>query len=349
MSLLAGSLKKVRARENLSRGEIRDLFELIMTGQAGDELGDFLTALHAKGETAEEIAGAAEAMRSHMTKLPTSRTVVVDTCGTGGTCSKIFNVSTAAAIVAAASGVAVAKHGNRSVTSVSGSSDVLSALGVNIMASPEVVAACLEELGICFCFAPLFHPAMKHVAAVRKQLGTQTIFNLLGPLCNPAGAKYQVMGVGRADLRPKLAGALQQLDTARAIIVGGASEASQESAYSQQQFCGELTLAGTTEGIELTPHSQRSLVWSPADFGLQPAGYETMTIDNPQASAALIRHILAGEKGPPRDMVILNAAAAIWVATPGLSLLDSAARAQSAIDSGRAADLLIRWAARTNS
>jgi anthranilate phosphoribosyltransferase len=340
MLLLADCLEKVRTGQNLPRAEIRALFEVIMSGQAGDGLGEFLSALHGKGETAEEIAGAAEAMRSHMTKLPTSRAVVVDTCGTGGTGSKIFNVSTAAAIVTAAAGVAVAKHGNRSVTSVSGSSDVLTAAGVNVMASPEVVAACLDELGICFCFAPLFHPAMKHVAEVRKRLGTQTIFNLLGPLCNPAGAKYQVLGVGRPENRPKMASALQQLDTARAIIVGGAFSAGQEA-------CGELTLAGETEVIELTPNSQRATTWSPADFGLTPAGYETMTIDSPQSSAALIRRILSGEPGPPRHMVVLNAAAAIWVATPGISLTEAAARAQDAIDSGKARELLTRWAART--
>ncbi|WP_254507628.1 anthranilate phosphoribosyltransferase [Anatilimnocola floriformis] len=345
MSILSDSLEKVRSGQNLPRAEIRALFELIMTGQAAAEpessqLAQFLTALHHKGETAEEIAGAAEAMRSHMTRLPTSRTVVVDTCGTGGTGSKIFNVSTAAAIVTAAAGVAVAKHGNRSVTSVSGSSDVLTALGVNVVAAPTVVAACLEEFGLCFCFAQLFHPAMRHVKEVRARLGTQTIFNLLGPLCNPAGAKYQVMGVARPELRPKMASALQQLDPARAIIVGGAAG---------QEACGELTIAGATEVIELSATSQQAATWSPADFGLATASTETMLIDSAAASAALIRRIFAGEQGPPRDMVVLNAAAAIWVATPGISHPESAARAQEAIDSGRAGELLTRWAARTHT
>jgi anthranilate phosphoribosyltransferase len=303
------------------------------------ELAAFLVALHDKGETAEEIAGAAEVMRSFMTKLPTERTVVVDTCGTGGTGSKIFNVSTAAAIVTAAAGVAVAKHGNRSVTSVSGSSDVLAQLGVKLDAPLEVVARCLEELGLCFCFAPQFHPAMKHVAVVRKKLGIQTIFNLLGPLCNPAGAKYQVMGVGRTEHRPLLASALQQLQTTRAVIVGGASHA---------EACGELSLAADTHAIEITAGRQQEMFWSPADFGLPTAGFETLLIDSPAASATLIRRVLAGEKGPPRDMVVLNAAAAIWIASPGLSLPAAATQASAALDSGRAAELLKKFAAMTN-
>jgi anthranilate phosphoribosyltransferase len=340
---LATWIKSLEQQKNLPRAEIRAAFTRIMQGTIQEEeLATFLRLLHDKGETAEEIAGAAEALRSYMTPLPTTREVVVDTCGTGGTGSKIFNVSTAAAIVTAAAGVAVAKHGNRSVTSVSGSSDVLTALGVNITAPIEVIARCLDELGICFCFAPHFHPAMKHVAAVRKKLGTQTIFNLLGPLCNPAGAKYQVMGVGRAELRPKMASALQQLDTTRAIVVGGQYENGEEA-------CGELSLAGNTDVIELVEATQKHAVWTPANFGLQAAGFETMGIDSPAASAALIRGILAGEKGPPRDMVVLNAAAAIWVATPDVSLQDCATRASEAIDSGGAADLLIRWAALSQS
>lgn len=338
---LAPFRKRLQAGENLPRAEIRSVFDSIMQGAENeDELAAFLQALHNKGETADEIAGAAEALRSHMTRLPTERTVVVDTCGTGGTGSNIFNVSTAAAIVTAAAGVAVAKHGNRSVTSVSGSSDVLTALGVNVLAPVAVMARALDELGICFCFAPQFHPAMKHVAAVRKRLGTQTIFNLLGPLCNPAGAKYQVMGVGRPELRPRMAGALQQLDTLRAIIVGG-------ECNDGQKPCGELSLAGKTEVIELSGSKQKEMIWSPADFGLSPAGFETMEIDSAAASAALIRRILTGEKGPPRDMVVLNAAAAIWVATPNAALKECANRAVEAIDSGRANDLLTRWAAVT--
>jgi anthranilate phosphoribosyltransferase len=212
---------------------------------------------------------------------------------------------------------------------------VLAAKGINLDAPVEVVARCLDELGICFCFAPKFHPAMKHVAAVRKRLGTQTIFNLLGPLCNPAGAKHQVMGVGRPELRSRMAGALKQLQTTRAVIVGGADG------------CGELSLAGETQVIELSGGSTKEFTWSPEDFGLPRAGFETMVIENPAQSAAVIRRILAGERGPPRDMVVLNAAAAIWIANPGLSLLDSAKRAEEALDSRQAEILLARWVAMT--
>ncbi|WP_425618660.1 anthranilate phosphoribosyltransferase [Anatilimnocola sp. NA78] len=341
MTLNSSSLnqwtKRVQAGESLPRAEIRAAFDRIMQGaESEDDLAGFLAALHEKGETAEEIAGAAEALRGHMTRLPTQRTVVVDTCGTGGTGSEIFNISTTAALVAAAAGVAVAKHGNRSVTSKSGSSDVLTALGVNVTAPLSVVARELDELGICFCFAPQFHPAMKHVAAARKRLGTQTIFNLLGPLCNPAGAKYQVMGVGRSNLRARIAGALQQLQTTRAVIVGS-------------EGCGELSLVGETDVIELKDGQQQATTWTAADFGLQPAGFETMKIDGPQASAALIRRVLAGEQGPPRDIVVMNAAAAIWIASPELSLLEAAAKAQQALDSGAAKSLLERWAAISQS
>jgi anthranilate phosphoribosyltransferase len=336
-SSLTDWTRHLQTGQSLPREEIRAAFDRIMQGQeSDDDLAAFLAALHAKGETAEEIAGAAEAMRTHMTHLPTQRSVVVDTCGTGGTGSDIFNVSTAAAIVTAAAGVAVAKHGNRSVTSKSGSSDVLAKLGVNVQSPVEVTAHTLAELGICFCFAPVFHPAMKHVAAARKRLGTQTIFNLLGPLCNPAGARYQVMGVGRPELRERMAGALGQLKTERAVIVGSPG-------------CGELSLQGPTDVIEVSPRGQQATQWNPADFGLSPAGFETMKIDGPEASAALIRRILAGEQGPPRDMVVINAAAAIWIATPGISLMEAASRAQEAIGCGAAARLLGRWAAMTQA
>lgn len=333
---LAAFTNRIFAGENLPRQEIRAAFDGIMQGQeSDDELVAFLKALHEKGETAEEIAGAADALRGHMTRLPTRHAIVVDTCGTGGTGSEIFNVSTAAAIVAAAAGFAVAKHGNRSVTSNSGSSDVLAALGLNLDAPVEVVARCLEELGICFCFAPKFHPAMKNVAAARKKLGTQSIFNLLGPLCNPAGAQHQVMGVGRPELRERMAHALQLLGTTRAVIVGGADG------------CGELTLGGETSVLELVKGALHQTTWTPADFGLPQADCETMKITGPEQSAALIQRILSGERGPPRDMVILNAAAAIWVASAGRTLMDCARQAAEAIDTGRAQALLARWTAFT--
>src|SRR3954465_1144804 len=216
-------------------------FDAIIRGQwADDPIGLLLTAFSAKGETGDEIAGAADAMRRHMTPIRSRHAEVLDTCGTGGGDSKMFNVSTTAAIVAAAAGVPVAKHGNRSITSCSGSADVLTELGVNINASTFQVEACLDELGLCFCFAPLAHPAMKHVAAVRQKLGIRTIFNILGPLVNPAGACYQLLGAGRPELRPPLAGAVAKLGTQRTLVVSG------------EDGLGDVTLAGATQVTDVS-------------------------------------------------------------------------------------------------
>src|SRR3954452_1685727 len=233
---IASLLGHVAGGGNLCFEEISAAFDAIMRGQwTDDQIGLLLTALAAKGETVDEVAGAADAMRRHMTPIHSRHREVLDTCGTGGGNSKMFNVSTTAAIVAAAAGVPVAKHGNRSITSCSGSADMLTELGVNIHASTTQVEACLNELGLCFCFAPLAHPAMKHVAAVRKRLGIRTIFNILGPLVNPAGASYQVLGAGRPELRPLLAGAIKRLGTMRTYVVCG------------EDCLGDVTLAGITQ------------------------------------------------------------------------------------------------------
>jgi anthranilate phosphoribosyltransferase len=232
--------------------------------------------------------------------------------------------------VTAAAGVPVAKHGNRSATSKSGSADVLQALGVNIAAPVETVERCLDELGICFCFAPSLHPAMKHVSAIRKQLGTATIFNLLGPLCNPAGARYQLLGVGKPELRDLMAGVLVRLGTDRAAVVGGADG------------MGEVTITSPTEVREITGQSVRSFIWQPGDFGLSLAAKETLVVDGPQASATIIRDVLSGKQGPPRDIVIMNAAAALWVAGQDSVIRNCAERAAEAIDSLRAKRLLER-------
>src|SRR5262245_39827887 len=213
--------------------------QLLLGTVPENEIAVLLTALRAKGETPDEIAGAARAMRRHMTPIRSTRSGLIDTCGTGGVGSELFNISTAAAIVAAAAGVPVAKHGNRSVTSKSGSSDVLAALGVNIDAPVEVVERCVSELGICFCFAPKLHPAMKHVAPVRKNLGFATIFNLLGPLCNPAGATRQLLGVGKRELHQTMAEVLVRLGIDRAVVVHGTDGV------------GEVSLSAPTEVIEV--------------------------------------------------------------------------------------------------
>ncbi|MEX2015305.1 MAG: anthranilate phosphoribosyltransferase, partial [Candidatus Hydrogenedentales bacterium] len=248
---------RVVGGEDLSLNETSAAIDAIMRGQwSEEEIGLLLMGLATKGETVEEIAGAAQALRRHMTPIRTDQAVLLDTCGTGGGGSKTFNISTTAAIVAAAAGVPVAKHGNRSITSSSGSADVLAELGVNINATVAQVEACLEELGLCFCFAPLLHPAMRHVAQVRKKLGIRTIFNIIGPLSNPAGAKYQLLGAGRPELRPLLAGAMRLLGTTRTLVVSG------------EDGLGDVTIAGRTYVTSVEGDRVREFEWTPEDFGV---------------------------------------------------------------------------------
>jgi anthranilate phosphoribosyltransferase len=331
-NLITSYLGRLAGGIDLSQDEMESVIDQLLQGVVPEnEIAVLLTALRAKGETADEIAGAARAMRRHMTPIRTTQTNLVDTCGTGGVGSDLLNISTAAAIVVAAAGVPVAKHGNRSVTSKSGSSDVLAALGVNIGAPVPIVERCLDELGICFCFAPSLHPAMKHVASVRKKLGFATIFNLLGPLCNPAGATRQLLGVGRRELHQTMADVLIRLGTERAVIVHGTDG------------MGEVSLSAPTEVIEVVGQDLRHFAWQPADFGLPIAPKESLRIADAAASAALIRRILAGEAGPPRDVVVLNAAAALWTAGIDASPRRCAERAAAAIDSGAAGRLLERW------
>ena len=275
-------------------------------------------------------------MRHHVTPIQTTRSGYIDTCGTGGDASGTFNISTAAALVTAAAGVPVAKHGNRRITSKSGSADVLAALGVNVNADAELVGQCLDRLGICFCFAPLLHPAMSRVAEVRKKLGTPTIFNLLGPLTNPAGAPYQLIGVGQAELRPLLAEALRLLGTQRALVVHG------------EDGLDEVTISGPTRVTEVTSNGLRNFTWTPADFGLVPAPLERLKVDGPEASAALIREVLRAERGPARDIVVANAAAALWIAGSADTVAACADLAAAAIDMGAAGELLKRLVQFTN-
>jgi anthranilate phosphoribosyltransferase len=323
-------LGRVAGGGDLAIDEMAAAMDAIMRGQWTDEqIGLLLTGLAAKGETVDEVAGAAAAMRRHMMPIKTRHAEVLDTCGTGGGGSTTFNISTTAAIVAAAAGVPVAKHGNRGITSKSGSADALAELGVNINASVPQVEACLDELGVCFCFAPLAHPAMKHVAAVRKRLGIRTIFNILGPLANPAGACYQLLGAGRPELRPLLAGAIARLGTRRTLVVCG------------EDGLGDVTLAGVTHVSEVTPTGIREFIWQPEDFGIaRTKSLDALTVDGPAVSAAMIRAILAGQHGPPRDIVILNAAAGLVAAGKSSDPKSAAAEAAAAIDSGAASRLL---------
>jgi anthranilate phosphoribosyltransferase len=337
-------LGRVAGGDNLSLEEMSSAIDSIMQGQWSEaEIGLLLTALAAKGETVDEIAGAALAMRRHMTPIRSRHREILDTCGTGGGGSTLFNVSTTAAIVAAAAGVPVAKHGNRGITSRSGSADVLAELGVNINASVPQVEACLNELGLCFCFAPLAHPAMKHVAPVRKRLRIRTIFNILGPLVNPAGACFQLLGAGRPELRPLLAGAIARLGTWRTMVVSG------------EDGLGDVTITGTTyvtevatnlplpmeEGRHLAvPLGDGQFTWRPEDFGIERAPVDSLFVEGAAESAAMIRKILAGERGPARDIVVLNAAAGLLVAGKADQPKQAAKLAADAIDSGAAQMLL---------
>ncbi len=327
--MIQKSIERAEAGDHLSMDEMSTVMDQVMQGQCSEaEIAKLLTALHRKGETVDEVAGAASALRRHMTPIRSSREGLLDTCGTGGDRSGTFNISTAAALVTAAAGVPVAKHGNRGITSKSGSADVLATLGVNIDADIPTVERCLDELGICFCFAPLMHPSMKHVAAVRRRLDTPTIFNLLGPLCNPAGAPYQLLGVGRSDLRGCLSAALLRLGTRRSAVVCG------------RDGLDEVTLNGTTDVSVVANDRIEELAWQPSEFGLADTTLESLLVDGPVASAAVIQEILSGTLGAPRDIVVLNAAAALWTAQQCSDLAAGAERAAAAIDSGAARHLL---------
>lgn len=336
--MLEAVLKIVQSGGDLSMEEMDQAIGWIMDGRvAPDQIARLLTALYRKGETVSEVAGAAAALRRHMTPIRTSRPDVIDVVGTGGDASGTFNISTAAALVTAAAGQPVAKHGNRRFTSRSGSADVLAELGVNIEAGVATVEACLDELGICFCFAPLLHQAMKYVAPVRRSLGHPTIFNILGPLANPASAPFQLLGVARPELRALLAEALLRLGTRRTLVVHG------------EDGLDEVTLAGRTWVTEASADGLHQFHWRPQDFGLRVAGRDQMLVEGPADSAQIIRQVLAGRPGPPRDIVLANAAAALWTAGKHPSLDKCQQLAAEAIDSGAARDLLDRLVKRTCS
>ena len=323
------SLSRVQRGESLDRLSMTAAMTLIMSGAVIDEeLIAFLAALADKGETAEEVAGAATVMREHMTPIRSHHPRLLDTCGTGGGGSDLFNISTTAAIVIAAAGEPVAKHGNRSITSRSGSADLLAELGVNIDADASQIERCLRELGICFCFAQRMHPAMRHVASARKKLGRRTIFNILGPLANPAGATYQLLGAGRPELRPLLAESLKLLSTERAFVLSG------------EDGLGEATIAGSTHVTVVEGDNVAEIKFRPQQFGLSTNKLDSLRVVDAASSAMLVRRVLAGEQGVPRDIVVLNAALGLLVCDPAVKPIDAAARAAAAIDSGAAAQLL---------
>jgi anthranilate phosphoribosyltransferase len=337
--MLPDFIAQVERGQDLSMDEMSRAMGLIMGGQCPEDLtARFLVALHRKGEGVAEVAGAALALRRHMTAIRTSRPDVLDTCGTGGDGSRTFNISTAAALVTAAAGVPVAKHGNRGVTSRSGSADVLVELGVRIDADLACVEACLEELGICFCYAPALHQAMRHVSGVRKRLAHPTIFNILGPLVNPAGAARQLLGVGRQPLQDLMSSALALLGTRRAVVVHGTDG------------LDEVSLAAPTHVVETCPEGSRQFDWTAADFGLPSVtDLSPLRVEGPPESAAVIRAVFRGHPGPQRDIVVANAGAALWTAGRSADLLECAHLAAEAIDSGAAEDLLARLVARTQA
>jgi len=324
-------------RQSLSRDDARAAMTEVLTGQCTEaQIAAFLVALHMKGETVEEIVGFAEAIRAAAAPLDlharevldssgTGRDALVDTCGTGGDTSGTFNISTATAFVAAGAGVRVAKHGNRSVTSKCGSADVMEALGVNIGLRPQRIAACLEEVGIAFLFAPALHSAMKYVQPVRRDLRLRTVFNLLGPLTNPAHATCQVVGVYSADLVETLAEALSMLGLHRALVVHG------------HDGLDEITITGPTRIAEARDGQVHTYEVTPEEFGLQRATLDDISGGDAQANAALIREVLEGKKSARRDVVVLNAAAALVAAGKAGHLRDAVPQAIQAIDTGRAA------------
>ncbi|HEX4124142.1 MAG TPA: anthranilate phosphoribosyltransferase [Tepidisphaeraceae bacterium] len=324
-------LLKLSRREDLTRDEAAEAFERIMSGQATEaQIGGLLVGLAAKGTTAAELASAARVMRGKVLGLGFAPTgVILDTCGTGGDVRGTFNISTAAAIIAAAAGVQVVKHGNRSASGRSGSADVLEKLGVRIDAPPQCLQKCLEHANICFAFARAHHPAMRHVAAARSTLGIPTIFNLLGPLTNPGGAKHQLLGVFASELTDRLAEVLADLGSERAWVVHA------------DDGLDELSTISPTRISELKPGG-RIHTWKLDSRELKlPSGrLSDLQADSADDSARIIRAIFAGEKGPPRDIALLNAAAALVVAEASPNLPTALARAAEAIDSGQAVKTL---------
>ena len=324
--------------KDLSAEEMQAAMAVIMDGRSSEaETAALLTALRIKGEAVAEIVGAARAMQKRATQIPTTRQGLLDTCGTGGDGLYTFNISTATAFVAAAAGVPVAKHGNRSVSSSSGSADVLEALGVNIELPPEQVGRCIDELGIGFCFAQLLHTAMKHVAPVRQELGFRTIFNLLGPLTNPAGAEYQLLGANTLTAAEKLAYASAELNRKKVIVVCGAGELDEVCLW------GETALFVVSNGAVVTQS------WKVADFGLSECRVEDLQVNSPEESAAVIRKIFDGEPGPAREIVLANAAVALIAADHTEDLQSAVSTAAEAIDSGKAAELCRNLAEVTNA
>jgi len=324
------ALQQLLTRTDLTHEQMLDVMRQVMGGELTPaQIAALLVGLRIKGETVEEIAAAAEVMRELATKVAISDDAhLIDTCGTGGDGIQTFNVSTVCAFVAAAAGAKVAKHGGRSVSSTCGSADVLEALGVNVNLTPAQVAKCVDEIGIGFMFAPNHHSAMKHAAPVRRELGVRTLFNLLGPMTNPAGAKRQVMGVFHKDLTGLLAQVLQRLGSEHVMVVHGADG------------MDEISFTGDTYVAELKDGEVREYILNPAQFGIPLHDVQGIRVQDAEQSRQMLLAVLAGEEGPARDIVLLNAGAAIYVAGLVANMQQGIAQAAKVIDNGAAKNKL---------
>jgi anthranilate phosphoribosyltransferase len=329
--MIAGLIDKLTRHEDLTSEEAAAAMAEVMEGRSAPaHIAGFLIGLAMKGERPAEIVGLARTMRAHAVQLSRRHEGVFDTAGTGGDRSGTFNISSCTALVIAACGVRVAKHGNRSVSSLSGSADVFEALGVRVTATPAVVERCLADAGVGFFFAPTFHPSMRHAAQVRRDLGVRTAFNLLGPLTNPAGATRQIVGVPRPELTELLARSLMLLGSERAWVVHGADG------------IDEISTAGYTKISECRQGSVNTFYLHPADVGLPKASLSALKGGDAQENARIIRRVLDGERGAPRDVVLLNAGAGLLIAGQAPTVQEGIARAARAIDSGAAANTLDR-------
>jgi anthranilate phosphoribosyltransferase len=328
-------LAKIVSRQNLSEAEIGEMLTEILGGRITDaQIGAFMAALATKGETFEELAGAARAMRRKARRIQVRESTVVDTCGTGGDAAKTFNISTTTAFVVAGCGVTVAKHGNRSVSSQCGSADVLEALGVKLDTDPEIVEEAVQEIGIGFLFAPVYHSAMKHAARARKEVGLRSLFNMLGPLTNPAGANCQLLGVFAPELTEMFARALSLLGAKRAFVVHG------------HDGLDEISVCAPTRITEVADGMIRTYDIDPADYFGETAPTAALAGGAPEENAAITRAVLSGETGPARNVVLLNASAALVAAGRAQDLKEGVDTAAEAVDSGAAAeklDALVRF------
>jgi anthranilate phosphoribosyltransferase len=332
------AIDKLVNRINLSEREMIDAMNQIMTGEATPlQVASFLTALRMKGETVDEVTGAARVMREKAHRVQVGSKMVIDTCGTGGDQKGTFNISTTAAFVVAGAGVNVAKHGNRSVSSQSGSADVLGALGVKVDAPKERVEECIAKIGIGFLFAPLLHEAMKYAVQPRRDIGIRTVFNLLGPLTNPAMATHQLIGLYSGDLVGMIAHVLKNLGSVCAMVVHG------------MEGLDEISLCGPTKVAELRGGQVKEYIVEPEQFGLKRCRMEELHGGNAEQSAAIVRGVLRGDKGPARDVVLLNGGAALYVGGSAATIQDGTRLAAESIDSGKASEKLARLVEMTNA